>query len=135
GFIAVFGAMDYFRLTITPAATAGALLAFVLLNFYPAKLRAGRVGGAFVGGMAAAWAWCIGWPGLLPLLAAVVLAEGGSVLLQLVYARLRGRPLFKTSPLHHHVLLSGWSETRLCAVYSAAAVVCMLLTLLFVRVS
>ena len=52
-FIAMLGLMTamtllgWFPLGVLPAALAGALMAFLLWNFYPAKLRPGAVGGQF----------------------------------------------------------------------------------------
>ena len=55
-FIAMLGLMTamtllgWFPLGVLPAALAGALMAFLLWNFYPAKLRPGAVGCQFLAG-------------------------------------------------------------------------------------
>jgi phospho-N-acetylmuramoyl-pentapeptide-transferase len=55
---------------------------------------------------------------VLPLVAAVPVAEAMSVILRVGYFKLTRRPmgqpkrLFKMSPLHYHFELSGWSETQ-----------------------
>lgn len=136
GFIAVCGLMNYVHLTVLPAAVAGSLLAFVLWNFYPARVFMGDTGSMFLGGLVAALAYCMGWPSLLLLLGGVYLVEGASVVVQVAWFRLSGgKRLFKMTPIHHSFELSGWSEVRITCVFSAAAAVCVLLTLVFVRAS
>jgi phospho-N-acetylmuramoyl-pentapeptide-transferase len=55
---------------------------------------------------------------LLPVVGAVFVAEGLSVLIQTGYFKWtkrrtgQGRRVFKMAPLHHHFELLGWSETQ-----------------------
>jgi phospho-N-acetylmuramoyl-pentapeptide-transferase len=54
--------------------------------------------------------------GQLPLLAvigAVFFAVIMSVVLQVVSFRLRGRRIFRMTPLHHHFELIGWAEEKI----------------------
>lgn len=136
GFIAICGLMNYVHLTVLPAAMAGSLLAFVLWNFYPARVFMGDTGSMFLGGIVVALAYCMGWPSLLLLLGGVYLAEGLSVLVQVAWFRLSGgKRLFRMTPIHHSFELSGWSEVRITCVFSAVAAVCVLLALVFVKAS
>lgn len=136
GYAAVYGLLDCFQLTIFPAAVAGALLAFLLWNFYPAKVFMGDTGSMFLGGALITAGYCAGWPGLIPLLGGVYLLEGLSVIVQVAWFKLsHGKRLFKMTPIHHTFELSGWSEVKITYAFGAAALTCVLLTLLFVRVS
>ena len=50
---------------------------------------------------------------LLPLIGLVFVMETGSVILQVASVKMRGKRLFKMSPLHHHFELSGWDEEKI----------------------
>ncbi len=97
---------------------AGATLAFLWYNAYPADLFMGDVGSEALGATLAVVALMTGQWLLLPIISAVFVAETLSVILQVAYfkfTRIRtgqGRRLFKMAPLHHHFELLGWSETQ-----------------------
>ena len=40
------------------------------------------------------------------------MAEALSVMIQVASFKLRGKRVFRMSPLHHHFELGGWSESR-----------------------
>jgi phospho-N-acetylmuramoyl-pentapeptide-transferase len=91
----------------------GALLAFLWYNAYPAELYMGDLGSQALGATLAIVALMTGQWLLLPVVGLVFVAEGGSVVLQIVYFKLTGgKRLFKMAPLHHHFELLGWSETH-----------------------
>ena len=81
-------------------------MAFLLWNFYPAKLRPGAVGCQFLAGALGCVPLSVGWPGLTLPLALPYWLEGGMVALQILFYRRRGRPLFAAAPLHR------WLEKR-----------------------
>jgi phospho-N-acetylmuramoyl-pentapeptide-transferase len=97
---------------------AGATLAFLWYNAYPADLFMGDVGSEALGATLAVVALMTGQWLLLPIISAVFVAETLSVILQVAYfkfTRIRcgqGRRIFKMTPLHHHFELLGWSETQ-----------------------
>ena len=98
--------LGWFPLAVLPAALAGALLAFLLWNFPPAKLRPGSCGCLYLAGVLGCVPLCIGYAELSIPLALPFWAEGGMVLLQILYHRITGRPLFRAAPLHR------WLESR-----------------------
>ena len=111
GMLGLMGAMTilgWFPLAVLPAALAGALMAFLLWNFPPAKLLPGSVGCLFLAGALGCVPLSIGWPGLSLPLGLPYWLEGGMVALQiLVYRASKGRKqLFGTAPLHR------WLERR-----------------------
>ena len=50
---------------------------------------------------------------VLPMIGLVFVMETGSVMLQIASVKLRGKRLFRMSPLHHHFELSGWDEEKI----------------------
>ena len=111
-FVAMLGLMmletqlGWFPLAVLPAALAGALLAFLLWNFPPAKLRPGHCGCLFLAGAVGCIPLCMGYGELSVPLALPFWAEGGMVALQIAYHRVCGRWLFCAAPLHR------WLEKR-----------------------
>lgn len=133
--VVVCGLLNSFQLALYAAGLAGALLAFLMWNFPPAKITLGRTGSQFIAGSMVTVAYCLGWPSLLVLVAAVYLLEDIVVLLQAVWYRLTKKLLFAATPLHALLLRAGWSPLRITLVLGGAAGACMLLAMLFVRTS
>ena len=95
------------------AAILGALLGFLWYNAHPARLFMGGVGSEGIGALVAGLAILGGQVWWLPLLALVPVLEVLSVIVQVVYFRATdGKRLLRMAPLHHHLELSGWPETR-----------------------
>ena len=121
----IAGLMRFFDIGIMTAALAGGCIGFLVWNFYPAKVFMGDTGSLFLGGMFCAAAYGLQLPILIPLIGIIYLCEAGSVIIQRYYFKLtHGRRIFKMSPIHHHYELSGWSEVKIDAVFSAVTVVC-----------
>jgi phospho-N-acetylmuramoyl-pentapeptide-transferase len=91
----------------------GALLAFLWFNVHPAQIFMGDSGSLALGATLAVTAVIAGQVLLLPLIGLVFVMETGSVILQVASVKLRGRRLFKMSPLHHHFELAGWDEEKI----------------------
>lgn len=124
-FVAMLGLMGaetvlgFFPLAVLPAALAGALMAFLLWNFYPARLLPGSVGCLFLAGAVGGIPLSIGRADLALALGLPFWAEGLAALLQGAWRRWKGRPLFKAGSL------SLWLQKRGGAV-SAFYVFCAL---------
>ena len=111
-------------LTAFSAAVAGACLGFLVWNFHPAKVFMGDTGSLFLGGAVCGLVFATKMPVLLLPLGIVYLCEMFSVMLQVTYFKLtHGKRLFKMSPIHHHFEMSGWSEVKIVAVFSAVTAV------------
>jgi phospho-N-acetylmuramoyl-pentapeptide-transferase len=52
-----------------------------------------------------------------------------SVILQVGSFRLRGKRIFKMSPIHHHFELAGWNETKVVIRFWIVAIIFSLLAL------
>ena len=111
-----FGRSD---LAILSAAVAGGLAAFLLYNFHPAKVFMGDTGSLFLGGMVCGLAFALDIPLALPIVGLVYVAEVLSDIIQVAYFKAtHGKRFFRMAPLHHHLEMGGWSETRLFCVFS-----------------
>ena len=96
----------------------GACAAFLWYNAHPAQVMMGDLGSLALGGALAVIALQSQQWLLLPVVGAVFVAEGLSVMIQTSYFKWtkrrfgQGRRVFKMAPLHHHFELLGWSETQ-----------------------
>ncbi len=108
-------------------AAVGALLGFLLFNVYPASVFMGDTGSLALGGFVVACAYMLQMPLYILIVAFIYLAEVLSVIIQVGYFKLSGgKRVFKMAPIHHHFELSGWSETRVVAVFSIiTALLCL----------
>lgn len=124
-FLLIAGMMQLTPVGIFAGAVAGGCLGFLLWNFNPAKVFMGDTGSLFLGGVVCALGYALNVPVLLLLVGAVYILEILSVILQVCYFKAtHGKRLFKMSPIHHHFELCGWSEKKICTVFSAVTVAC-----------
>jgi len=65
----------------------------------------------------------------LLLIGLVFVIETASVMLQVGSFKLRGKRIFKMSPIHHHFEMSGWSEWRVVLTFWAVGLVSAILAL------
>ena len=99
-------------------AVIGALMAFLVFNSHPAKVFMGDTGSLALGGYVAATAFLIKMPLLIILVGVIYVIETVSVMIQVLYFKKTKKRFFKMAPIHHHFELSGWSETKVVAVFS-----------------
>jgi phospho-N-acetylmuramoyl-pentapeptide-transferase len=101
------------ELTIICAAIAGAGLAFLWFNAYPAQVFMGDVGALALGGALGTIAVITRQEIVLFIMGGVFVAETISVMLQVGYFKWSGgKRIFRMAPLHHHFELSGWKENQ-----------------------
>jgi phospho-N-acetylmuramoyl-pentapeptide-transferase len=106
------------ELLIFCAAMAGAGLAFLWFNAYPAQVFMGDVGALALGGALGTIAVIVRQEIVLAVMGGIFVVEALSVMLQVSYFKYtrrrygEGRRLFKMAPLHHHFEKSGWRETQ-----------------------
>ena len=101
------------ELVIICGAMAGAGLAFLWFNAYPAQVFMGDVGALALGGALGTIAVVLRQDIVLFIMGGVFVAETVSVMLQVAYFRWTGgKRIFRMAPLHHHFELSGWKETQ-----------------------
>ena len=118
-------------LVIVSAALAGGLSAFLIYNFHPAKVFMGDTGSLFLGGAVCGLAFALDVPLVIPLVGLIYVLETLSDIIQVIYFKAtHGKRFFRMAPLHHHLELGGWSETKLFCVFSGATLVLCVLAFL-----
>jgi phospho-N-acetylmuramoyl-pentapeptide-transferase len=105
------------EVAIFSAAVVGAVLGFLVFNAHPAKVFMGDTGSLALGGAIAAIAIITKLEILLVIIGGVFVIETLSVIIQVISFKLRGKRVFKMSPIHHHYELSGWSEWRIVVTF------------------
>ena len=139
GYLAVAALLQMPGMSMFAGALAGGALGFLLWNFRPAKVFMGDTGSFFFGGCVVAVAFGLGLPAYLLLFGIVYILEALSVVIQTCYfkltRKLTGTPkrLFKMSPIHHHYEMCGWSEGKICVVFSLLQAVFCLVAVAAVR--
>ncbi|MFP3916369.1 phospho-N-acetylmuramoyl-pentapeptide-transferase [Lysinibacillus telephonicus] len=108
-------------------AVTGALLGFLIFNANPAKVFMGDTGSLALGGALALVSVIVKEELLLLLIGLVFVIETLSVILQVGSFKLRGKRIFKMSPIHHHFELSGWSERKVVGVFWSTALIVALI--------
>lgn len=94
-------------------AILGSLLAFLWYNVPPARVFMGDTGAMAMGTVLAAGAMITNTALLLPVIGLPFVIESLSVILQAASKRFRGKKLFRSSPLHHHLEALGWPEQQI----------------------
>jgi phospho-N-acetylmuramoyl-pentapeptide-transferase len=106
------------ELLIFCAAMAGAGLAFLWFNTYPAQIFMGDVGALALGAALGTIAVIVRQEIVLFIMGGIFVAEALSVMVQVAYFKYtkkkfgEGRRILKMAPLHHHYEKSGWKETQ-----------------------
>ena len=100
------------------AAMAGAGLAFLWFNAYPAQVFMGDVGALALGGALGTIAVIVRQELVLFIMGGVFVVETLSVMLQVSWFKYTkkkygtGRRILRMAPLHHHFEQGGWKETQ-----------------------
>lgn len=126
--IALFGlgvlvAPSHPDLMLFCACLSGSCIGFLVHNRNPARVFMGDTGSLALGGALAAVAILTNSLFALLILSGLFLVETLSVIAQVTYYKATkgpdgiGKRLFKMSPYHNHLELSGWSETRIVAFF------------------
>ena len=106
------------ELLIFCAAIAGAGLAFLWFNAYPAQVFMGDVGALALGGALGTIAVIVRQEIVLAIMGGIFVVEAVSVMIQVAYFKYtrrrygQGRRILLMAPLHHHFEKSGWTETQ-----------------------
>ncbi|AEB29494.1 phospho-N-acetylmuramoyl-pentapeptide-transferase [Carnobacterium sp. 17-4] len=122
-----------FDILIVCLTVIGGLIGFFFFNKKPAKIFMGDVGSLALGGGLAAISILLHQEWSLLLIGLVFVMETASVMIQVTSFKLRGKRVFKMSPIHHHFEMSGWSEWRVVLTFWSigllAAVACLIIIL------
>lgn len=122
----------YLDMNLLAAAVAGGCVGFLFYNAHPAKVFMGDTGSMFLGGLVVALAFGIDLEFILFLAGFIYCAESLSVILQVLSVKLRGKRLFRMSPIHHHFEMGGMGENRIVFLFSIVTIVMCVIALLAV---
>jgi phospho-N-acetylmuramoyl-pentapeptide-transferase len=100
------------ELAIFCAAMAGAGLAFLWFNAYPAEVFMGDVGALALGAALGVVAVIVRQEIVLFIMCGVFVMETLSVMVQVASFKLTGKRVFRMAPIHHHYELKGWKENQ-----------------------
>jgi phospho-N-acetylmuramoyl-pentapeptide-transferase len=100
------------ELSVFCGAIAGAGLAFLWFNAYPAEVFMGDVGALSLGAALGVVAVIVRQELVLFIMGGVFVIEAVSVMIQVASFKLTGKRVFRMAPLHHHYELKGWKETQ-----------------------
>jgi phospho-N-acetylmuramoyl-pentapeptide-transferase len=100
------------ELCVFLGAIAGAGLAFLWFNAYPAEVFMGDVGALALGAALGIVALIVRQEIVLFIMAGVFVVETLSVMIQVASFKLTGKRVFRMAPLHHHFELKGWKENQ-----------------------
>jgi phospho-N-acetylmuramoyl-pentapeptide-transferase len=109
GFPSIPGAGE---LLVICSAIAGAGLAFLWFNAYPAEVFMGDVGALALGAALGTIAVIVRQEIVLFIMGGVFVVETLSVIIQVASFKMTGKRVFRMAPLHHHYELKGWKETQ-----------------------
>lgn len=98
------------ELAVFCGALAGAGLAFLWFNTYPAEVFMGDVGALALGAALGVITVIVRQEIVLVIMGGVFVMEALSVMLQVASFKLFGKRIFRMAPLHHHFELKGWQE-------------------------
>lgn len=94
------------------AVIIGSLLAFLWFNIPPARFYLGDTGAMSLGVTLGIIAMLTNSSLLLLFIGLVFVIESVSVILQALSKKLRGRKIFLSAPVHHHLQAIGWPEAK-----------------------
>ena len=100
------------ELAVFCGSIAGAGLAFLWFNAYPAEVFMGDVGALALGAALGTVAVIVRQELVLFIMGGVFVVEAVSVMIQVASFKLTGKRVFRMAPLHHHYELKGWKETQ-----------------------
>jgi len=100
------------ELAVVCGAIAGAGLAFLWFNAYPAEVFMGDVGALALGAALGMIALVVRQEIVLVIMGGVFVVETLSVIIQVASFKLTRKRVFRMAPLHHHYELKGWKENQ-----------------------
>ena len=114
----------YDSLALICFAFVGAILAFLCVNSFPAKIFMGDTGSLALGGLIAGIAVFSGLELIMPIIGIMFVMSVVSDILQVAHYKRTKRRIFKMAPLHHHFEKLGVHENRIVTIYIVITLVC-----------
>lgn len=128
-FILALVKQEYYVATFI-ASLLGALVGYLKYNVSPAKIFMGDTGSLALGAGLAAVAMVLKEEILLIIIGGVFVWETLCVMIQISSVKLRGKRVFRYTPIHYSFVLSGLSEKRVVRSFWILALICASIGLL-----
>ena len=110
---------------------SGGLLAFLVFNFYPAKIFMGDTGSLSLGGLMGVVCCFSGTSLYIPIIGFMFVVSSLSVIIQVLYFKKTKKRVFLMAPFHHHLQHKGMYETKIVFIYIVITLLLTLMTLMF----
>lgn len=117
------------ELAVFCGALAGAGLAFLWFNTYPAEVFMGDVGALALGAALGVITVIVRQEIVLVIMGGVFVMEALSVMIQVASFKLFGQRVFRMAPLHHHYELKGWKENQVVVRFWIITIILVLIGL------
>jgi len=104
--------MGRFEMATFCAVIIGALLAFLWFNIPPARFYLGDTGSMSLGVTLGIIALLTNNSLLLIFIGIIFLIESMSVIIQVLFKKIKKRKMFLSAPIHHHLQALGWPESK-----------------------
>lgn len=98
-------------------AISGGLLAFLVFNFFPAKIFMGDTGSLALGGLMSVVCVLNGTSLYIPIVGLMFVVSSVSVILQVLHFKRTRKRIFLMAPFHHHLEHKGMYETKIVFIY------------------
>lgn len=122
---------NFQNVNMLSASFMGAILGFLMFNTNKASIFMGDVGSLCLGGYIGASACLLGLEFLVLVLGVCFVFSAVSVILQVIFFKLTKKRIFKMAPFHHHLQMSGLTEPKIVAIYSAVTFCVGLICIIF----
>lgn len=123
---------NQWAVAVFTATVMGSLLGFFLFNKKPAKIFMGDVGSLALGAGLAGSSIVLNQEWTLLLIGLIFVIETASVMLQVTSFKIRGKRIFKMSPIHHHFEMTGWGEWKIVIIFSLITLISSALALVMI---
>ncbi|MDD3918972.1 MAG: hypothetical protein PHX52_00130 [Candidatus Pacebacteria bacterium] len=102
-----------YNLAIFCSIITGTLFSFLWFNIPPAKFYMGETGVMGLTMTMTVVAFLTDSIVVLPIIAGILVIEAGSVILQLLSKKIRGKKIWQSTPIHHHLESIGWTQPQI----------------------
>jgi len=125
---------DVGEVVIISTSLAGALMAFLWYNCYPAEIFMGDTGSLSIGAFIAYMAILGKSEILLLLIGIIFVIETISVILQVGSYKIRKKRVFLMAPIHHHFEMKKWAENKIIVRFWMISIIANLLVLISLKI-
>jgi len=105
----------------------GSLFAFLWFNIPPARFYMGETGILGLTSTMTVIAFLTDSVVVLPIIAGPLVIEAGSIILQLLSKKIRGKKLWFATPIHHHFEAKGWPHYQITMRFWIISIICAIL--------